>query len=144
MRMIGILLALSAAIVTACGVSRPVEVEDSERAINTGYGKQVKRDITTSVSEVDIPKDVNTYRSIYEMIQGRCPGVQVMGDRIIIRGINSVNSTTDPLFVVDGQPVEDISSINPNDVDSITVLKDSAASIYGNRGANGVILITLK
>jgi TonB-dependent SusC/RagA subfamily outer membrane receptor len=142
--MIGILLALSAAIVTACGVSRPVEVEDSERAINTGYGKQVKRDITTSVSEVDIPKDVNTYRSIYEMIQGRCPGVQVMGDRIIIRGINSVNSTTDPLFVVDGQPVEDISSINPNDVDSITVLKDSAASIYGNRGANGVILITLK
>ena len=110
--MIGILLALSAAIVTACGVSRPVEVDDSERAINTGYGKQVKRDITTSVSEVEIPKDANTYRTIYEMIQGRCPGVQVMGDRILIRGINSVNSTTDPLFVVDGQPVEDISHIN--------------------------------
>ena len=137
------ILAVLAALFTACGVSRPAEVLDSEMAVETGYGKEVKRKITTSVGEVKVDEKV-TYRNIYEMIQGKCPGVQVMGEKILIRGISSVNSSTDPLFVVDGQPTMDISNINPNDVKSISVLKDSAASIYGNRGANGVILITLK
>lgn len=134
----------SAVLLAACGTSRPVEVLDSEQAIEVGYGTEVKRNLTRSVSEVKIDQNAITYRDIYEMIQGKCAGVQVMGDKILIRGINSINSSTDPLFVVDGQPVTDISHINPNDVKSISVLKDSAASIYGNRGANGVIIITLK
>ena len=84
------------------------------------------------------------YRDIYEMIQGKCAGVQVTGRSITIRGKNSINLSTEPLFVVDGVAVEDVSHINPREVKNITVLKDSAASIYGVRGANGVILITLK
>ena len=78
------------------------------------------------------------------MIQGKCAGVQVSGHSIIIRGKNSINLSSEPLFVVDGVAVEDVSYINPREVKNITVLKDSAASIYGVRGANGVILITLK
>ena len=144
MKRISILLGL-AAILTSCGASQqPAGVLESEKAIEVGYGKEVKRNITHSVSEIPVDKTTNTYKDIYDMIRGKCPGVQVLGTSIYIRGINSVNSTTDPLFVVDGQAVEDISTINPNEVASISVLKDSAASIYGNRGANGVIVITLK
>lgn len=140
-----VLLAL-AALFTSCGASKPAEVLDSERAVEVGYGKEVKHSMSEPVSVVDVDKKdkVVTYRDIYEMIQGKCPGVQVVGDRILIRGLSTLNSSTDPLFIVDGQPVSNISSINPNDVKSISVLKDSAAAIYGNRGANGVIVITLK
>ena len=137
-----VLLAVTA-LLCSCGASRPAEVLDSERAVEVGYGKEVKRNLSQPVSVVDAPEN-NTYRNIYEMIQGKCPGVQVMGDRIIIRGVSTLNSSTDPLFLVDGQPVTSIAHINPNDVKSISVLKDSAAAIYGNRGANGVIAITLK
>ena len=137
-----ILLAL-ATLLCSCGASRPAPVLDSERAVEVGYGKEVKRNMSQPVSVVDAPEN-NTYRNIYEMIQGKCTGVQVMGEKIIIRGVSTLNSSTDPLFVVDGQPVTSISHINPNDVKSISVLKDSAAAIYGNRGANGVIVITLK
>ncbi|MBO4755658.1 MAG: TonB-dependent receptor plug domain-containing protein [Bacteroidales bacterium] len=137
-----ILMAL-ATLLCSCGASRPAEVLDSERSVEVGYGKEVKRNMTQPVSVVDAPEN-NTYRNIYEMIQGKCTGVQVMGEKIIIRGVSTLNSSTDPLFVVDGQPVASISHINPNDVKSISVLKDSAAAIYGNRGANGVIVITLK
>lgn len=137
-----ILMAL-ATLLCSCGASRPAQVLDSERAVEVGYGKEVKRNMTQPVSVVDAPEN-NTYRNIYEMIQGKCTGVQVMGEKIIIRGVSTLNSSTDPLFVVDGQPVASISHINPNDVKSISVLKDSAAAIYGNRGANGVIVITLK
>ena len=140
-----VLLAL-AALLTSCGASKPAEVLDSERAVEVGDGKEVKHSMSEPVSVVDVDKKdkVVTYRDIYEMIQGKCPGVQVVGDRILIRGLSTLNSSTDPLFIVDGQPVSNISSINPNDVKSISVLKDSAAAIYGNRGANGVIVITLK
>lgn len=138
-----LILMTLATLLCSCGASRPAEVLDSERSVEVGYGKEVKRNMTQPVSVVDAPEN-NTYRNIYEMIQGKCTGVQVMGEKIIIRGVSTLNSSTDPLFVVDGQPVTSISHINPNDVKSISVLKDSAAAIYGNRGANGVIVITLK
>jgi len=64
--------------------------------------------------------------------------------RIIIRGIGSINSSNDPLILVDGSEITDLSTINPNDVKSVDVLKDASSSIYGVRGANGVILITTK
>ena len=72
----------------------------------------------------------------------RDPSVQVNGNKIVIRGVNSINST-DPLFVVDGIVVSSIDDISPSMVKSIEILKGSETSIYGSRGANGVILITL-
>ncbi len=133
-------------VAAACGSTKPAGDLKQDRAIEVGYGTAVQRNVTSSVSVVDVAEKgkVNTYRDIYEMIRGKCPGVQVLGNRILIRGVNSINSSTDPLFVVDGSPVNSIDNINPNDVKSISVLKDSAAAIYGSRGANGVILITLK
>ena len=78
------------------------------------------------------------------MIQGRCAGVVVSGNSIVIRGIGTITLSSEPLFVVDGVEMRDISHINPKEVKDIQILKDSAAAIYGSRGANGVILITLK
>ena len=64
--------------------------------------------------------------------------------KYVIRGINSINASTDPLFIVDGSAVNDISYLSPKDVKSVEVLKDASASIYGSRGACGVIIITTK
>lgn len=78
------------------------------------------------------------------MIKGKIPGVVVNGESIRIRGPNSFFQNNDPLFVVDGIPVSSISNIRPNMVESISVLTEAAASIYGSRGVNGVIVITLR
>lgn len=88
--------------------------------------------------------EVSRYKDIYEMIRGKVPGVDVNGEKIRIRGINTLVGNNDPLLVVDGMPISSISHINPDNVKSITVLKGSAAAIYGSRGSNGVIVITLK
>ncbi|MDT8401403.1 MAG: TonB-dependent receptor plug domain-containing protein [Bacteroidales bacterium] len=120
----------------------PVEEEEY---VDIGYGK-VKRDqLTTSVGSVSKEK-INQphYTDIYSMIQGEVPGVTVTGERIIIRGIHTINANTDPLFVVDGVMASSISHINPMDVESIDILKGPAASIYGVNGANGVILINTR
>lgn len=82
------------------------------------------------------------YQDIYDMIRGRVPGVEVSGKTIRIRGSNSLNVSSDPLFVVDGVIVKDIDYIAPETVKSIEVLKGPDASVYGTRGSNGVILIT--
>ena len=63
-------------------------------------------------------------------------------NKILIRGVNSINSSSDPLILVDGVEMSDISSLNPADVKSVDVIKDGSSAIYGMRGANGVILIT--
>jgi len=120
------------------------ETPDSEQDINVGYGTIKKKNLTTDVGYIDGQKDENaSFTNIYEMIQGKVPGVQVTGNKITIRGINSINSGTDPLFVVDGVVVSSIDNISPRQVESISVLKGSDAAIYGSRGAGGVILITL-
>lgn len=110
--------------------------------VNIGYGYASKKDITTSVSKIEVQNNKNTtYQNIYEMLQ-RDPSVQVSGSKILIRGINSINNT-DPLLVVDGMVVPSIDYISPSMVKSIEILKGSDAAIYGSRGANGVIMITL-
>jgi TonB-dependent SusC/RagA subfamily outer membrane receptor len=130
--------------VIACGTSKQQTVYEGT-AVNIGYGEQEKDQMTTSVSKIKGTKQTESYGSIFEMIQGKCPGVQVSGQKITIRGIGTNSNATDPLFIVDGVQVTDISSIDPIMVDSIEVLKDAAsASIYGTQAANGVILITLK
>lgn len=78
------------------------------------------------------------------MLRGEVPGVQVYGKSIKIQGASSFIASTEPLLVVDGVAVSTIDDIQPRMVKSIEVLKGSAATIYGARGANGVILITLK
>ena len=120
--------------------------------VTIGYGSQKKSDITGSVAVVDMKAlPVKSPTSVSQVLQGVAAGVQVTNSGnpgsdplIYIRGISSFGSTT-PLYVIDGVPSCGNRDFNPNDVESIQVLKDaSAASIYGSRAANGVILITTK
>ncbi|GAB5524859.1 MAG: TonB-dependent receptor [Roseivirga sp.] len=119
-----------------------------------GYGTQQKRDVTGAVSVVkakDFQERPNT--QFGSLIQGKAAGVQVLsssgkpsqGISLRIRGTNSINAGSEPLYVVDGVPTGDTRSVNPADIESITILKDAAsAAIYGSQGANGVVLITTK
>ena len=91
--------------------------------------------------DVRDPKFANA-QTIYDMIRGRFSGVDVSGNKILIRGERSLNVSNDPLFVVDGIIVNSIDGISPQNVKTIEVLKGPAASVYGTRGANGVIVIT--
>lgn len=135
-----------------------LQKEDAQlnEVIVVGYGTQKKRDVTGSV--VSLSKDrlqglPNT--NIAQALQGAVPGVQVNTNSggaedndksILIRGRNSISASTSPLIIWDGIPYEGgISELNPNDVESIEILKDaSATAIYGARGSNGVILVTSK
>jgi TonB-dependent SusC/RagA subfamily outer membrane receptor len=78
------------------------------------------------------------------MIRGEFPGVQVIGKNIVIRGTSSLMLSSDPLLIVDGMSVSSLDDISPVLVKSIEVLKGPAAAVYGSRGTNGVILITLR
>ena len=84
------------------------------------------------------------FNTVYDYFRARVSGVQVSADnRVVIRGITSFNSSTDPLFIVNGSPVSNIIDIDPNQIKSVTIIKDSKAAEYGVRGANGVIIINL-
>ena len=134
---------LSVALTAGCGTAVQAPREDPE--VNVGYGTARKSELSQPVSSVKINDNERTYRDIYEYLEGRVAGVMVTTDkRIIVRGVGTVNGTTDPLIMVDGTEMQDISALNPNDIKSVDVLKGSSASIYGMRGANGVILITTK
>ena len=84
------------------------------------------------------------YSNIYDYLRATVPGLSVNGDTIVIRGISSINSQGAPLILVDGVEIQDISALRPDDVESVEVIKDSAAALYGFRGAAGVIKITTK
>ncbi|WP_343674156.1 TonB-dependent receptor [Chitinophaga sp.] len=118
----------------------------------TGYGSQRKKDLTGAVSVVDISEmNKQPTGQISAQLQGQAAGVTIIGSgqpgdepQIRIRGINTFGNNK-PLFVIDGVPTQNISDINPNDVASMQVLKDAgAASIYGSRASNGVVIITTK
>jgi TonB-dependent SusC/RagA subfamily outer membrane receptor len=103
-----------------------------------------RKDLTTQVGKIDgTNKKYAAYRDIYDMIRGEIPGVQVRGKSILIQGPGSLNLSTEPLLVVDGVIINSIDDISPREVKSIEVLKGASASIYGSRGANGVIMIYL-
>lgn len=123
------------------------EYENEE--INIGYGTVKRRNLTSSVSKVTPEENqMGSYSNIAEYLIGRVPGLSVTkqggGYKYTIRGINSINLSTDPLFIVDGVETMSIDYLNPRDIQSVEVIKDGSASIYGSRGANGVILITTK
>ncbi|MDB4891818.1 MAG: hypothetical protein JWL61_3673 [Gemmatimonadetes bacterium] len=125
-----------------------------EQVVVTGYGSVARRDVTgsiTSVSSNDIP--TMPVARIDQAISGLAAGVVVQTTnaqpgsemRIRVRGGNSLNGSNEPLIVVDGVIGADLNQINPNDVETVDILKDaSATAIYGARGANGVILVTTK
>ena len=116
-----------------------------EELVNVGYGEQKRNTLTSSATNIDGTNDkVASYISIYDMIRSVVPGVSVVGKSVILRGGSSISLDAEALFVVNGTPVNSIDNIRPQEVKSIDVLKGPAASIYGSRGANGVILITLK
>lgn len=120
------------------------KVDPGDETVDIGYGSVKKRSMTGTVSKIDgtNPKYAS-YRTIYDMLRGEVPGVQVSGTSIRIQGASSLMLSTEPLFVVDGMVVNSIADIQPYTVKSIEILKGSSASIYGSRGANGVILIKL-
>lgn len=139
-----IITMLALPFLASCGVSYPVPKSDED--LSDGYGTVKKSESTLSVSAIDVnDKEIANCNTIYQYLAGRLPGVQLTDEtHIIIRGKSTMRAGTDPLFVVDGVAMNDISFLNPNDVKRVEVLKDSAAAIYGMRGANGVIVITTK
>ena len=126
-----------------------------EQAVVVGYGRVRKKDLTGSVSSISA-KDIRDVPvlNVNQALQGRAAGVLVQqadmrpggGIRVNIRGISSLNNGTDPIYVIDGVITQgNISEFNPEDIESIDILKDaSATAIYGARGANGVVIITTK
>lgn len=120
-----------------------------------GYGTMKKSDVTGSISTVKGDELVKTQNfSAVDNLRGKVSGVNIFSNssqpgaysnRVVIRGIATINSSSNPLYVVDGVVMENFDLVNPNDIESMEVLKDaSAAAIYGARGANGVILVTTK
>lgn len=135
-------------------VTMAEDAQALDEVVVVGYGAVKKEDLTGSVSLVTA-KDFNkgAINSVDGLLNGRTPGVNVTssgtpgnGATIRVRGMSSLQGNNDPLIVVDGLPITGgLSSVNPNDIASFSILKDaSATAIYGNRGANGVILITTK
>ena len=126
-----------------------------EVVVQTAYGSARKSTITGAISQVD-SKDIDKrpLSTVTSALEGMVPGVQInstygqpgTNPSINIRGIGTVNGTIVPLYVLDGVPYSgNISDINPNDIESITVLKDAAScALYGNRASNGVVLLTTK
>ncbi len=128
------------------------DVQTLTELVVTGYAVQEKKDLTGSVSTVKSSDLVQVPSSnVTSQLQGRVAGVTVSGDgrpgepaKVRIRGFAGFGAN-EPLYIVDGVPTFDISTISPNDIENVSVLKDAgAASIYGSRAANGVILVTTK
>ena len=132
--------------------------EDSQaldEVVVVGYGVMRKSDVTGSIGVAkgdDLTKNQNF--SALDNLRGKVSGVNIFSNssqpgaysnRVVIRGMATINASSNPLYVVDGVVMENFDLVNPNDIESMEVLKDaSAAAIYGARGANGVIMVTTK
>lgn len=129
---------------SSCGTAHNAGKYETDE-ITLGYAG-VDGDVNNySVKKVKPLKDksVQSYSNMYDYLRGHVPGLLVSNGNIIIRGIGT-NGDSSPLIMVDGVEMTDISNIDPNYVSSVEVLKDASASMYGARGANGVILISMK
>lgn len=119
------------------------------RDIAVGYGYMKKEDLTFAAENMQ--QENNEYCSflnVYELLKGKFPGVTVDGNsgsyRVYIRGAQSISSSNEVLFVLDGTSGANIDGLNPCNIKSISVIKDGMTSIYGTRGSNGVVLIETK
>ncbi|NVM67300.1 TonB-linked SusC/RagA family outer membrane protein [Mucilaginibacter sp. SG538B] len=156
---------------TTINVQLKVEAKGLNQIVVIGYGTVRKKDLTGSVSSIGANEiKSQPINSFNQALQGKVSGVQITqasnapggGITIRVRGGNSISASNDPLYVIDGFPISvpvaangasgsgasyanPLSTINPNDIESIEVLKDaSATAIYGSRGANGVVLVTTR
>ena len=132
------------------------DTEAIDDVVVIAYGVRKKGTVAGSVSAVEMESITDTPTAAFDQaLQGQVAGLSVMSStgepsasaQLMIRGVNSINSGTAPLYILDGVPIEssDFNTINPADIESMSVLKDAAStSIYGARAANGVIVITTK
>lgn len=130
------------------------ETQVLNEVVLIGYGSVKRKDVTTAISSISTEDlDQRPIVSAGQAIQGKAAGVSVIQPNgapggeisIRVRGTTSYNGSNDPLYVVDGVPVDNINFLAPNDIESIQIMKDaSSAAIYGSRGANGVVMITTK
>jgi TonB-linked SusC/RagA family outer membrane protein len=139
---------------TEINIVLEVDIAGLNDVVVVGYGTQKKSDLTGSLSQVK-GDDINAFptTNVFQALSGRSSGVQVMQSTgapgasvsIRIRGSNSIRGSNEPLYVVDGFPINNPTVLNNADIESIEILKDaSSTAIYGSRGANGVVLITTK
>lgn len=140
---------------TTVNVALSEDTQALEEVVVVGYGTMRKSDVTGSIS---IAKGEDMMKaqsfSALENLRGKAAGVNIFSNssqpgayasRVVIRGMSTINSSSDPLYVVDGVVMENFNLLNPNDIEKMEVLKDaSATAIYGARGANGVIMVTTK
>ncbi len=140
---------------TTINIQLAAEVSTLSEIVVVGYGEVKKSDLTGSVAQVKA-EQINAFpaTNVLQALSGRAPGVQVIQNTgapgaavsVRVRGVNSVQGSNEPLYVIDGFPVgSGVAILNNADIESLEVLKDaSATAIYGSRGANGVVLITTK
>jgi TonB-linked SusC/RagA family outer membrane protein len=126
-----------------------------EEVVVVAFGEKKREDLTSAVSVVtseDLSK-LSPTTSVDNMLQGVAAGVQVVAGNgkpgqtafVRVRGVGSINASSAPLYIIDGVIAPDLNSVNPNDIESLSVLKDAAtASLYGSRAANGVVVIKTK
>ena len=147
-------------------VQLQADIRNLNEVVVTGYGQQIKRDLTGNIAKIR-PNDIQDQpvATFDQAIQGKAAGVQInagsgklgQGIQVRVRGQSSVSASNQPLYVVDGTPIttdnlaleggatNPLADINPQDIESLEILKDaSAGAIYGSRAANGVVLITTK
>ena len=133
-------------------VSLVTDAASLDEVIVTGYGSQSKRSITGAVTTVNAKEMASVPATTFaQQLQGRASGLNIVNDAtpggnatVRIRGFGTIGNN-DPLFIIDGVPTENQGTLNPNDIETIQILKDaSSASIYGSRAANGVVIITTK
>ena len=139
---------------TEFSIALSTDVESLAEVVVVGYGTQRKSDVTGAIGTISSEELLNApVTNAIQGLQGKVAGVNVFlnsgaptgSPRVLIRGLGTINSSSSPLYVVDGVVMEDIQFLNPNDIQSMEVLKDaSATAIYGARGANGVILVTTR
>jgi TonB-dependent SusC/RagA subfamily outer membrane receptor len=150
---------LAATFVGACASAPsgdPGRESDAEDLVRVGYGTQERADVTGSVASVTA-EDLSGQEitSLEDLIRGRFPGVSVRrlqngGISLRIRGVSTFLGDGEPLYVIDGLPINSapgaaLMAVNPSDVVRIDILKDAGSTaIYGSRGGNGVVLITTK
>ena len=133
-------------------VSLATDLKALDEVVVTGYGSQSKREITGAVTTVNAKELQSVPATTFaQQLQGRAAGLNIVNDAtpggnatVRIRGFGTIGNN-DPLFIIDGVPTENQGNLNPNDIETIQILKDaSSASIYGSRAANGVVIITTK
>ncbi|MBP3518830.1 MAG: TonB-dependent receptor [Parabacteroides sp.] len=130
------------------------DTQTLDEVVVVGYGTMRKSDLTGSISQAKGTEIIKAQSfNALDGLKGKVAGVNIFSNtgqpggemRVVIRGVSTINASTSPLYVVDGVVMSDFQLLNPNDIESVEVLKDaSSAAIYGARGANGVVLVTTK